>query len=76
MASTFGDRIRFDPRRVRIPLLPIEDQRAYGESFRRLWDFVRTLRTAYDEGTDLVRDLIDATAASLPSGAPNLSSGV
>ena len=76
MASTLGDRIRFDPRRVRVPLLPIEDQRAYGESFRRLWDFARTLRTAYDEGTDLVRDLIDATAASLPSGAPNLSSGV
>jgi type I restriction-modification system DNA methylase subunit len=64
MASTFGDRIRFDPRRVRIPLLPIEDQRAYGESFRRLWDFARTLRIAYDEGTDLVRDLIDATAVS------------
>ena len=64
MASTLGDRIRFDPRRVRIPLLPIEDQRAYGESFHRIWDFTRTLRTAYDEGTDLVRDLIDATAAS------------
>lgn len=71
MASTLGDRIRFDPRRVRVPLLPIKAQCAYGESFRRLWDFARTLRTAYDEGTDLVRDLIDATAASLPSGAPN-----
>jgi hypothetical protein len=64
MASTLGDRIRFDPRRVRVPLLPIEDQRAYGESFRRIWDFTRTLRTAYDEGTDLIRDLVDATAAS------------
>lgn len=64
MASTLGDRIRFDPRRVRVPLLPIEDQRAYGQSFRRLWDFARTFRIAYDEGTDLVRDLIDATAAS------------
>jgi len=64
MASTLGDRIRFDPRRVRIALLPIEDQRAYGESFHRIWDFTRTLRIAYDEGTDLVHDLIDATAAS------------
>jgi hypothetical protein len=63
MASTLGDRIRFDPRRVRVLLLPIEDQRAYGESFRGIWDFTRTLRAAYDEGTDLVRDLIDATAA-------------
>ena len=76
MASTLGDRIRFDPRRVRVPLLPIEDQRAYGESFRRLWDFARTLRTAYDEGNDLIRELIDATAASSPSGAPNLNSRV
>ena len=64
MASTLGDRIRFDPRRVRVPLLPIEEQRAYGESFHRIWDFTRTLRTVYDEGTDLVRDLIDATVAS------------
>jgi hypothetical protein len=64
MASTLSDRIRFDPRRVRIPLLPIENQRAYGESFRRLWDFARTLRIAYDEGTDLIHDLIDATTAS------------
>ena len=64
MASTLGDRIRFDPRRVRVPLLPIEDQRAYGESFRRLWDFASTLRAAYDEGTDLVRDVIDATTVS------------
>lgn len=64
MAGTLGDRIRFDPRRVRIPLLPLEEQRAYGESFCRIWDFTRTLRAAYDEGTDLVRDLIDATAVS------------
>jgi hypothetical protein len=76
MASTLGDRIRFDPRRVRVPLLPIEDQHAYGESFRRLWHFARALRAAYDGGTDLIRDLIDATAASLPSGAPNMKSRV
>jgi hypothetical protein len=27
MASTLSDTVRFDPRRVRIPVLPIEDQR-------------------------------------------------
>jgi hypothetical protein len=64
MASTLGDRIRFDPRRVRIPLLPIDDQCAYGEAFHQIWDFARTLRAAYDQGTDLVRDLIDATTVS------------
>ena len=65
MASTMGDHIRFEPRRVRVPLLSIETQRAYGEAFRRLWDFARTLRAAHDEGIDFVRDLIDATAASI-----------
>jgi type I restriction-modification system DNA methylase subunit len=64
MASILGDRIRFDPRRVRVPLLPIEEQRAYGEAFHRIWDFARSLRAAYDEGTDLARDLIDATVVS------------
>jgi len=53
------------PRQVRVPLLSIETQRAYGEAFRRLWDFARILRAAHDEGIDFVRDLIDATAASI-----------
>jgi hypothetical protein len=60
-----SDRFRFEPRKVRIPLLPIEAQRAYGESFRRLWDFARTLRATHDEGVGLVRDLIDALATPL-----------
>ena len=34
MASTLGDTTRFDPRRVRIPVLPIEDQRTHGAAFR------------------------------------------
>ena len=38
MASTLGDTVRFDPRRVRIQVLPIEDQRTYGAAFRRLAD--------------------------------------
>jgi hypothetical protein len=65
MASTLGEHIRFDPRRVRIPLLPIGRQRAYGEAFHRLWEFARTLRAAHDLGIDFVRDMIDATAKPL-----------
>ena len=65
MTSTLGEHIRFDPRRVRIPLLPIATQRAYGEAFRKLWEFTRTLRAAHDQGIDFVRDMIDATASSL-----------
>jgi hypothetical protein len=68
LAAAVSDHFRFEPRKVRIPLLPIEAQRAYGESFRRLWDFARTLRAAHDEGVGLVRDLVDALAAPL-SGA-------
>jgi hypothetical protein len=33
-----GDTVRFDPSRVRIPVLPIEDQRTHGAAFRRLAD--------------------------------------
>jgi hypothetical protein len=65
MTSTLGEHIRFDPRRVRIPLPPIDTQRAYGEAFRKLWEFARTLRTAHDLGIDFVRDMVDATAAPL-----------
>jgi hypothetical protein len=65
MASTMSEHIRFEPRRVRIPLLPIESQRVYGEAFQMLWEFARTLRAAHDEGLDFTRDLIDVTASSI-----------
>lgn len=72
MASTLGATIRFDPRRVRIPVLPIDDQRAHGAAFRRLADLARALRAAHDEGNALVRDLIDATVSSI-TAAPSSS---
>lgn len=65
MANSLGEHIRFDPRRVRVPLPPIDSQRAYGEAFRRLWEFTRTLRAAHDLGIDFVRDMIDATTEPL-----------
>lgn len=71
MASTLGDTTRFDPRRVRIPVIPIDDQRTHGEAFRRLADLARTLRAAHDEGNALIRDLIDATVSSI-SATPEL----
>jgi hypothetical protein len=61
MASTLGEYMRFEPRRVRIPLLPISAQREYGAAFQRIWDFARTLRAAHDMGIDFVRDIIDVT---------------
>ena len=71
MASTLGDTTRFDPRRVRIPVLPIEEQQMHGMAFRRMADLARTLRAAHDEGNALIRDLIDATVSSI-SAAPEL----
>jgi hypothetical protein len=65
MTSTLGEHIRFDPRRVRIPLPPIGTQRVYGETFRMLWEFARTLRAAHDLGIDFVRDMIDVTVGTL-----------
>jgi hypothetical protein len=69
MTSTLSEHIRFDPRRVRIALLPISVQRDYGEAFRRLWEFARTLRSAHDLGIAFVRDMIDVTAVPLAETA-------
>ncbi len=65
MSSTLGEHIRFDPRRVRIPLLPVGMQRVYGDAFRRLWEFAQALRGAHDQGVSLIRDMIDTTASSV-----------
>jgi hypothetical protein len=67
-SSTLGEHIRFDLRRVRIPLLPIDAQREYGEIFRELSDFTQTLRNAHDLGTDLVGDMTDSIVADLSEG--------
>jgi hypothetical protein len=80
MTGTLGEHVRFDSRRVRIPLPPIGTQRAYGEAFRKLWEFARTLRETHDAGIEFVRDMVDVTAAPLgetlseprrPLGAPS-----
>jgi hypothetical protein len=65
MTSTLADQARFEPRRVRIPLLPLEEQQTYGETFRRLAEFARVLRETQDSGIDLVHDLTDATIAMI-----------
>ncbi|MEU8270987.1 N-6 DNA methylase [Sphaerisporangium sp. NPDC049002] len=59
-ASTrLGSSGRIDPRRAQLPRLPIDEQRAYGETFRRLLAFedaVREMRTVSDA---LVRSGLD-----------------
>src|SRR5690606_31226519 len=54
-----SSRAPVDIRRAEIPLIPIEEQRAYGETFRRLADFEARLRQAAALGEDLVRLISD-----------------
>jgi hypothetical protein len=67
MTSALGHEIRFDPRRVRIPLPPIDLQRLYGDTFRRLSGFADALRLVHDQGVDIIRAMTDATVSELAS---------
>ncbi|HEY0804417.1 MAG TPA: N-6 DNA methylase, partial [Pseudonocardiaceae bacterium] len=46
---------RMDTRRLRVPLLPLGEQRAYGAAFRELAGVADVLRTAASAGETLVR---------------------
>ncbi|MGP2440509.1 N-6 DNA methylase [Streptomyces sp. JW3] len=64
-ASTGSTLVHVTPGRLRVPLLPLEEQRRYGEAFRR----VHELRAAVRRTADLAAD----TAATLTTG---LTAGV
>ncbi|GAA3978169.1 N-6 DNA methylase [Thermobifida alba] len=49
-------------RKVEVPRLPLADQRAYGEAFRRLTEFRRTLRRTTEVGDRLWRLLTEGLA--------------
>ncbi|GLW24731.1 type II restriction endonuclease subunit M [Microbispora amethystogenes] len=57
--STMSSRYRVDVRRAEVPLLPMAEQRRYGEAFRRLADFRAALREAAVLGEDLARLVAD-----------------
>ncbi|MFD1320134.1 N-6 DNA methylase [Micromonospora sonneratiae] len=59
-ASSGSTVVRVDPRRLRIPLLPLATQRQYGEAFRQL----NTLRAT----ADLTNLLADETTRTLTAG--------
>lgn len=65
VGSSLGGAIRVDLRRLRLPLPPIEVQRAYGEAFRRLSDYRRNLRAAHDLGQQLIQDLTNMITTDL-----------
>ncbi|MEO3743104.1 N-6 DNA methylase [Plantactinospora sp. B5E13] len=59
-AATGSTIVRLDPRRLRVPLLPLVDQRRYGRAFRHLHD----LRAA----AELAGRLADESARTLGAG--------
>ncbi|CAM3627797.1 N-6 DNA methylase [Streptomyces albus] len=53
---------RIDVRRLRLPRLPLERQRAYGERFRRLAEFEAALRRVGELGGEFVQGMFDGLA--------------
>ncbi|MGC5322711.1 N-6 DNA methylase [Micromonospora arida] len=64
-ASSGTTVIRLDPRRLRVPLLPLAEQRRYGRAFRQL----HALRTAADIASRLADETARTLAAGLAGGA-------
>lgn len=64
-ASTGTSTMRIDPRRLRVPLLPLPEQKRYGEAFRRL----DTLRAAADLAAQLAEETTRTLAVGLTGGA-------
>ncbi|MDI2125093.1 N-6 DNA methylase [Yinghuangia seranimata] len=64
-ASTGTATIQVQPGRLRVPLLPLDEQRHYGEAFRR----IRELRTAASRAADASRDAAALLATGLTTGA-------
>jgi hypothetical protein len=72
LRSTANDRqasslsgTRIDVRRAQVWRLPLHEQRAHGEVFRRLADFESTVREVASLGGDLVRLTADGLAGGL-----------
>ncbi len=67
-AGTTG---RVDVRRARLPRLPLERQRRYGEAFRRMAAFESALRSTAVMGAELAQLLADGVAGgTLAPGSP------
>ncbi|MBX7267382.1 N-6 DNA methylase [Micromonospora sp. Llam7] len=69
-ASTANGALRIDIRRLTIPVVPLEQQQAYGHAFRQLVEFRTTLDRAATTGAALARELSDSLAAGALGLAP------
>ncbi|MFC5262515.1 N-6 DNA methylase [Kribbella qitaiheensis] len=64
-SSTLREMMRVNVKRLQVPVLPLEDQKRYGEAFRRLAEFEAVLACASDEGRELARGLSDALSSGV-----------
>jgi hypothetical protein len=64
-ASVGSTAIQIQAQRLRLPLLPLADQRRYGEAFRRLYE----LRAATRRAADLAAETAELLTAGLTGGA-------
>jgi SAM-dependent methyltransferase len=64
-ASSMSGMHRFDVRRVEVPRLPLEEQRRYGDTFRRIAAFARALDEAAALGREVTQSLVDGVAAGV-----------
>ncbi|ADH68104.1 N-6 DNA methylase [Nocardiopsis dassonvillei] len=62
MSSSMRGRLRIDPSRMRLPVLPVEEQRRYGELFRRAARFREALLEFQGWGEELADQAVDLVA--------------
>ncbi|MEV6692198.1 N-6 DNA methylase [Micromonospora sp. NPDC051196] len=58
-ASTINGTARIDLKRLTIPVMPLNEQQAYGDAFRRLVEFRTTLDRMTGSGAVLAREIAD-----------------
>ncbi|MGX7672190.1 HsdM family class I SAM-dependent methyltransferase [Plantactinospora sp. DSM 117369] len=70
-SSTGNGALRIDIRRLTIPVMPLDQQRAYGQAFRQLVEFRTMLERAAASGAVLAREIADGlTGGDLGLSAP------
>ncbi|MGW4350756.1 N-6 DNA methylase [Nocardia sp. NPDC004582] len=65
ISATRTSTVRFDPSRLRIPVLGLAEQQRYGELFRQLF----TLRTAARRATEAAEQVAELVTTGLTAGA-------
>ncbi|MEV7229781.1 N-6 DNA methylase [Polymorphospora sp. NPDC051019] len=73
-SSTASGTLRIDIRRLTIPVVPLDQQQAYGQAFRQLVEFRHTLEQAAAAGAALAREIGDGLTTGalgvVPSPVP------